>query len=369
MELVVGSVITEVLAFLPLKDVVTVLTVLGKHSNPSFFPSEAHKRELMHRALHTLPLAKRHVPLGSYFLEEHIEKDQHHANMITAVVTANRPINLDALRAFVGFVKDIPSEIEPRNDVVVNGSTCTFKYDASGLQLCVPCTVCPEVGHDDFGVEWACGTIVLTQCPSCEVVRDQCSSCGKTCLECDHIVCNRCAVPTTDPKNSLCNNCGCQCGGCHEACRKYYTISCQGVSTTQPCPLNLGDRCHDCNDMIKLCESCHRYQCAACCAASRCESCRMSFCATCDDMTGCFDCGIISCSYCQDNEMIKCKYCRQVYCEPCFQESIMICVRCNSAGCMECSAFDFCPFCKEWYCNLPACAGMRGCSSCEKSDP
>ena len=228
---------SEVFAFLTVKDVVALLTAMRNVLVPRFFLSTAHKRNVLALALHDAP-TKYHTQ----------------ATILAGTVELTRPLTLNALRHFVAFVKAVPAEIKRRNLdwicddkwKVAGGNCLTCTHVASGMSLSVECTVCG--GDND---DTACGTLVLTLCSECSLIRNECSTCCGKCDSCKEAVCRACVIqdPTTD--KTMCGNCGYICVSCNMLCSvDDGSASCAGATDDQPCPHNHGMLCTECNDII-----------------------------------------------------------------------------------------------------------------------
>ena len=245
--------LTEIFAFLPLADVVTALMVFRhKLSNPGFFPSDDHKRKLLACMLGQKPMSWR----------------RHSAQY---VLTATQPLTLNALRMFVNYSKVIPLEAA-RTDLLLNDFVAVGQYmsilvhSPSGMQLRIPCSVCPEKepGSDDV-----CGTFVFDRCTLCEETRHECENCCGTCdgfgtfsaEGVSHLVCKDCML--TD---NMCAFCGFVCAECFKAVPALDgCYVCSGPLAGGGCPNDIGPRCWDCRGNIMWCTTCHRTYCGGCC--------------------------------------------------------------------------------------------------------
>ena len=226
-----GIPFSEVLAFLSLHEVVTLLTAVRKVVKPRFILSPGHKRELLALALPESPL------VGPFPRE----------NMMIGVVEVQRSLTIDALPQFAAFIKAMPAELTRAElydlDWMRDGDwmavtgvssvqrTLTCHHGASNIRVCIPCSVCAN------GAPYPCGTIVLAQCPACLNVRDECAVDSAVCKSCKHKVCRKCVFQLSASGHMLCSNCSFQCSGC--VTRSWgHGSTCNGVADDHPCPFD-----------------------------------------------------------------------------------------------------------------------------------
>jgi hypothetical protein len=234
--------LSAIVAFLPRKEVVTVLMVL-RRSNPDFFPSEDHKRSLL--------------------------------SCITwrnGKLAAMQPLTLNTLGTFVKYGKAIPWEITRTNLIwedcqAAGNNGCTLTHSASGMQLLLPSSVCVETEPGNDGV---CGTFVFDRCDLCNKQRRECMECCGTCdgfgtvspVGESHKVCKGCMVYGQD---NMCRGCGYECAGCGTVLPYIDGCwMCVGPPTGEDCHSDLGQRCLDCKGDIMYCSVCKNNYCAAC---------------------------------------------------------------------------------------------------------
>jgi hypothetical protein len=243
--LVVNS--TELFAFLPLKDVVHLLIVLRKLSNPMFVLTKAHERELLAFSRRSKPAYWQHRKLKS-------------------VLTATKPVTLDILRTFVNWVEDMPLQLT-RTDlllddsVTVKGAVCTRTHPPSGMELQLQCAPCTQIMPNGE----ACGTLVFTLCGICASMRKECAECcGRCSCDPDRQICLECMVD-----DDKCLACGFRCSGCFDTFKYLDGLCrCEGPPTGGACPHNLGFNCIGCNaGIFSFCTRCQRFTCNDCCEA------------------------------------------------------------------------------------------------------
>ena len=310
---------TEILAYLKLEDVVTLLALLRNDdlTPVGFFPTDLHKAAVLKAALK----AKVMQAIVAGRMSEH----KAYLSLQEGALVTRQEVTLRGLRMFVDMMKTVPAEVKISDParvyttVAIDGHTCTIKR-GSGMQLEMVCAECQEgvMSHPNQAVPHTCGTLIFERCPVCvDLPPDECRSCGFTCTDCGRGTCRKCTMPGA---TEYCKNCGHTCTGCNRVggSKEDFRV-CNGPNADVACLSGIGARCGNCSVGHAYCEDCARELCPTCGTVNHCDGeCEQSVCTACRMMHVCFGCDRQECARCLGtNDRQFCDRCYASFCDEC----------------------------------------------------